>query len=1330
MQLIAGEQPELLFISLLVQVLAASDLLSSLELQCMVCTWLLLQHNSQGFEEFFIAKGLQNGDVAISRPSAHCVHAIAHIASSMDCLYSVFRLLSMGNLCTPPHAVFDGSIFSFLCQSLSLDIAGSQQILSHKDVSLAIIRHVAARPDAIVVSLWDDLISPIARLQKFDEEWSIWTEVSFSATSKVTKVAAHSARKFKLALFCQCEARYEDDGEYYAATVVGIKGGQYLVKFTDYQDSFQLTPPEHIRAPNDLANASQHRPLPAAATADPLAGLPISGHVQPIIDAVTGSSVVVIEGETGCGKSSGIPIILYNSYKGRVKILITQPRRLACKTLSQRVASMLGTVVGGIVGYRVHGASCVSHLTAIEFVTTGWLLMRLAARPSLSEYSHVILDEVHERSEDSELLCTIVKKLSEKATSQSGKFPKLLVMSATLDSGLFSRYFSTLQTIPVPVLHVGAQRFPVEMVYIEDLLRLCDETRDPHRGTVESFMKECLPKKSKTSSIKPDVRPGLFATVLVGIRALCRPGDSVLIFLPGSSEILEMIDWIERHSESPIALRQSHSDSSGSLRNFTLGRTHAVALHSMIPLEEQEESLQPPSADCIKIIVSTNLAESSVTIPHVKTVIDAGLQRSISYDPHREVVSLKRQWCSQASARQRCGRVGRVCPGTVLRLYTREHHDRFMNPFEASGLLNAPLESIVLRLRLMLSSMGTVSEILSSSLEPPKSENVSRAVQRLYELGALDGSSENSNVTVLGQLAASLPSLSISSSRLILAGIICGCECEAALAAGAMSAQDPFSLPNRLFTKHHALFLQQTKESMEMRTEFDNHQYSDVIARVSLICNWFASSFNFSHWCGESKVSPSRVSQMLSSMEDAVISCSRALRKIIDLHNVDALHISSKRFCDAANNLSALGDLMSSCRSLARKKAAAKTSSEKFASFFKAGPSSLRFAIAVSLSPNWIKGSFKSHADELVSECPRDTDVSQCLSFNVSGHLADPEIFRASFGPFKDACRVYRAVKQGKKPVIIMEFRHRPLIASGSSRVCSLSYIGPGGEMPIAGDGHWGNPCSKWFGCQPVLVDIPTDAKCIVSALSAHPRVVGIPAQLIRQVPGSPEYKPLNANEFGEVTEVVDIPRCVSKYKWKCMFSGGGPASMPERSPVYRATEIRSNPPREIFAVIPSFINLESSHTAHVECPTLMPTQGRLAQLIVLLSARGSVDCSVTEDTKQILDFEISGDKVTLFPFAFGAADLAIVNCARAVFTSVFSGSVLALPTVHASLWRHLQALFDRAAAAEPSASPPSGRTQSRQLLSTSSKEDDLGFGDVLQRVFEMFAVFPEWRHE
>ena len=114
----------------------------------------------------------------------------------------------------------------------------------------------------------------------------------------------------------------------------------------------------------------------------------------------------------------------------------------------------------------------------------------------------------------------------------------------------------------------------------------------------------------------------------------------------------------------------------------------------------------------------------------------------------------------------------------------------------------------------------------------------------------------------------------------------------------------------------------------------------------------------------------------------------------------------------------------------------------------------------------------------------------------------------------------------------------------------------------------------------------------------------------------------------------------------------------------------------------------------------------------------------------QILDFEISGDKVTLFPFAFGAADLAIVNCARAVFTSVFSGSVLALPTVHASLWRHLQALFDRAAAAEPSASPPSGRTQSRQLLSTSSKEGDLGFGDVLQRVFEMFAVFPEWRHE
>jgi hypothetical protein len=143
-----------------------------------------------------------------------------------------------------------------------------------------------------------------------------------------------------------------------------------------------------------------------------------------------------------------------------------------------------------------------------------------------------------------------------------------------------------------------------------------------------------------------------------------------------------------------------------------------------------------------------------------------------------------------------------------------------------------------------------------------------------------------------------------------------------------------------------------------------------------------------------------------------------------------------------------------------------------------------------------------------------------------------------------------------------------------------------------------------------------------------------------------------------------------------------------------------------------------------------MPTQGRLAQLIVLLTARGSVQCSLDESNKHKLDFEVSGDKVTLFPLTFGAADLAVVNCARAVFTSVFSGSVLALPTVHASLWRHLQSLFDRAAAAESSGSAHVGRAQTRQLLSTASKEGDLGFVDALQRVFEMFNVFPEWRLE
>jgi hypothetical protein len=142
-----------------------------------------------------------------------------------------------------------------------------------------------------------------------------------------------------------------------------------------------------------------------------------------------------------------------------------------------------------------------------------------------------------------------------------------------------------------------------------------------------------------------------------------------------------------------------------------------------------------------------------------------------------------------------------------------------------------------------------------------------------------------------------------------------------------------------------------------------------------------------------------------------------------------------------------------------------------------------------------------------------------------------------------------------------------------------------------------------------------------------------------------------------------------------------------------------------------------------------MPTQGRLAQLILLLTARGSVDCSVTEDSKQIIDFVVAGEKVSLFPLAFGAAELAIVNCARAVFTSVFSGSVLALPTVHASLWQYLQALFDRASTADYE-SHPSGRTESRQLLSVSFQEGELGFGFALQRVFEMFSVFPEWKNE
>ena len=200
---IADGQSEILFISLLVQVLAASDLLSALELQCIVCTWYLLAQNS---EEFSIAQSLRFGTVAISRPFAHCVHAIAHIASSMECVYIVFRMLSLTHLCTPPHATFDDSVFSFLCQSLSRSISGSQQVLSHKDEALRIMRLVANRPSPALVLLWNEIISPIARLQKFDEKWSVWTEVGFSATAKAAKAPAASGPKLKVALFCKCQA--------------------------------------------------------------------------------------------------------------------------------------------------------------------------------------------------------------------------------------------------------------------------------------------------------------------------------------------------------------------------------------------------------------------------------------------------------------------------------------------------------------------------------------------------------------------------------------------------------------------------------------------------------------------------------------------------------------------------------------------------------------------------------------------------------------------------------------------------------------------------------------------------------------------------------------------------------------------------------------------------------------------------------------------------------------------------------------------------------------------------------------------------------------------
>ena len=469
--------------------------------------------------------------------------------------------------------------------------------------------------------------------------------------------------------------------------------------------------------------------------------LPVSQRREDIAAAIRGHQVVVIAGETGSGKTTQLPKICLELGRGRGAqhgggmIGHTQPRRIAARSVAERIAEELGTRLGGpqgIVGYQVRFTDRTSRRTRVKLMTDGILLAELQRDRELRRYDTIIIDEAHERSLNIDFLLGYLKRLLPRRPDL-----KLVITSATIDVARFSEHFDA------PVVEVSGRTYPVELRY---------------RPLV------ALPENDEEG--EPIVRDQTEAVVAAVAELKGEgPGD-VLVFLPGEREIRDTADALNELGDA---------------------RTEVVPLYSRLSAAEQHKVFAAHTGR--RVVLATNVAETSLTVPGIRYVVDTGVARISRYSVRTKVQRLPVEAISQASANQRSGRCGRLGPGIAIRLYSEEDfggRPEFTDP----EILRTNLASVILQ----MASLGLGDMARFPFVEPPDRRNVTAGVQLLEELGAFGGDGRLSRV---GRRLARLP-IDPRLARMVLEAERRGCVREVIVIAAALSLQDPRERPAEL----------------------------------------------------------------------------------------------------------------------------------------------------------------------------------------------------------------------------------------------------------------------------------------------------------------------------------------------------------------------------------------------------------------------------------------------------------------------------------------------------------------------------------------------------
>ena len=456
--------------------------------------------------------------------------------------------------------------------------------------------------------------------------------------------------------------------------------------------------------------------------------LPVTPRAAEIVQAMRENQVLIIAGETGSGKTTQLPKMLLEAGFGICgRIACTQPRRVAALSVSRRVAEELGVQWGRQVGAKIRFSDRTNDETLVKFATDGMLLSEIQADPMMSEYDAVIVDEAHERSLNIDFLLGYLNKLRHERPDL-----RIVVTSATIDTEAFSKAFGN-----APVVNVSGRSYPVEVFY-----KPVDEAAEDSGG--DTYVDAAV----KT------------------VEEICRRergyGD-VLVFLPGERDIRDAI---------------------GQLSDLSLGGAELLPLFGRLTADEQERIFAPTQRR--KIIVATNIAETSITVPGIRYVVDAGLARLSRYNPQTRTQRLPVEAVSQSSADQRKGRSGRVAEGICIRLYSEE--DYLGRPkYTEPEIRRANLAAVILRMK--GSRLGDVESF--PFIDPPQQRSISAGYELLQELGALD---EDRNLTQIGRRLARLP-VDPTVARMLIEAEKEKCLREVLVIAAGLSIQDPRERP-------------------------------------------------------------------------------------------------------------------------------------------------------------------------------------------------------------------------------------------------------------------------------------------------------------------------------------------------------------------------------------------------------------------------------------------------------------------------------------------------------------------------------------------------------